>query len=75
MDPPQSVTYSSVASRDSVQILLTIYAFHCLYVNFFTFRFHASILRQIKKFFQTVLDFGPNLVLQVLVIVRTLYGM
>ena len=35
MDPPQAVKYSSVVSRDSVRILLTIAALNFLDVRFF----------------------------------------
>ena len=40
-EPPQDITYSSVVSRDSVQILLTIFTLNYLGIQFLTFIMHT----------------------------------
>ena len=75
-DPPQEVTYSSVVSRDTVRIMLTIAALHDLDVRFFDIdNAYLNAETDEKVYFVAGQEFGPDLANRDVVIVMALYGL
>ena len=75
-DPPTAMTYSSVVSRDTVRIMLTIAALNDLEVRFFDIgNAYLNAETEEKVYFISGPEFGPDLEGRITVIVRALYGL